>query len=41
MRSMHSSTRIKLGFDPKWVQLAMETITTALYSVLINGEPGG
>ena len=31
---------LKLGFDPKWVQLAMETITTASYSVLINGEPG-
>ena len=30
---------LKLDFDPKWVQLAMETITIALYSVLINGEP--
>ena len=32
---------LKLDFDPKWVQLAMETITTASYSVLINGEPYG
>ena len=30
---------LKPGFDPKWVQLAMETITTASYSVLINREP--
>ena len=32
---------VKLGFDPRWVHLAMETITTASYSVLINGEPKG
>ena len=32
---------LKLGFDPRWVHLAMETITTASYSVLINGEPRG
>ena len=32
---------VKLGFDPTWVQLAMETVTTASYSVLINGEPKG
>ena len=31
----------KLGFDPRWVNLAMETVTTASYSVLINGEPKG
>ena len=31
----------KLGFDQRWVQLAMETITTASYSVFINGEPKG
>ena len=31
----------KLGFDPGWVNLAMETVTTASYSVLINGEPKG
>lgn len=30
---------IKLGFDPRWVHLAMKTISTASYSVLINGEP--
>ena len=32
---------LKLGLHPKWVDLAMETITTASYSVLINGEPRG
>ncbi|KAL0012411.1 hypothetical protein SO802_007519 [Lithocarpus litseifolius] len=32
---------LKLGLDRKWVSLAMETITTASYSVLINGEPRG
>ena len=31
----------KLGFDPRWVNLAIETVTTASYSVLINGEPKG
>ena len=31
----------KLGFDPRWVRLAMETVTTTSYSVLINGEPKG
>ena len=31
----------KLGFDPRWVNLAMETVTTASYSVFINGEPKG
>jgi len=32
---------IKLGFHPRWVHLAMETISTASYSILINGEPRG
>ena len=32
---------LKLGFDPKWVQLAIETITIASYSVLINGKSRG
>ena len=32
---------LKLGFAPKWVHLAMETLTTTSYSVLINGEPRG
>ncbi|XP_065634090.1 secreted RxLR effector protein 78-like [Quercus suber] len=32
---------VKLGFDPNWVQLAMETVTMASYSILINGEPRG
>ena len=31
----------KLGFDPRWVKLAMETVTTAFYSVFINGESKG
>ena len=31
----------KLGFDQRWVQVAMETATTASYSILINGEPRG
>ena len=31
----------KLGFDEKWVQLAMEMVCTASYSILINGEPKG
>ena len=30
---------IKLGLDCRWVNLAMETITTASYSIIINGEP--
>ena len=32
---------LKLGFDDRWVHLAMETMHTATYSVLINGEPKG
>ena len=32
---------IKLGFDARWVKLAMETVCTTSYSVLINGEPKG
>ena len=32
---------IQLGLDEKWVHLAMETVNTALYSILINGEPRG
>ena len=31
----------KLGFDEKWVQLAMEMVSTSSYSILINGEPKG
>ena len=30
---------LELGFAPRWVHLAMETLTTASYSVRINGEP--
>ena len=29
---------LKLGIDVRWVHLAMETMTTTSYSVLINGE---
>ena len=32
---------IKLGFDGRWVNLAMETVCTASYSILINGELKG
>ena len=32
---------LKLGFEGRWVHLAMETIHTTTYSVLINGEPQG
>ena len=32
---------IKLGLDHRWVNMAMETITTASYSVTINREPKG
>ena len=32
---------LKLGFDERWVQLAMATIHIATYSVLINREPKG
>lgn len=32
---------LKLGLDSRWVNMAMETITTASYSVLINREPKG
>ena len=32
---------LRLGFDERWVALAIETIHTASYSVLINGEPQG
>ena len=27
--------------DSRWIHLAMETVTTASYSILINGEPRG
>ena len=32
---------LKLGLDHRWVNLAMETVTTTSYSILINGEPKG
>ena len=30
-----------MGMDSRWIHLAMETVTTASYSILINGEPRG
>lgn len=32
---------IRLDFDEWWVKLAMETVCTAKYSILINREPKG
>ena len=32
---------LKLGLDHRWVNMAMETVTTTSYSVLINEEPKG
>lgn len=32
---------LKIGLPEQWVSLAMETVCTASYSVLINGEPKG
>lgn len=32
---------LKLGFDIQWVRLAMETVCTTSYSMLINGQPRG
>ena len=32
---------VKMGFCDIWVKLMMECITTATYSILINGEPHG
>ena len=34
-------TMLKIGLPVQWVDMAMETVQTATYSVLINGEPGG
>ena len=31
----------KLGLNERWIHLAKEIVTTASYSVLINGEPRG
>ena len=35
------SIMLKLGLDHRWVNMAMETVTTTSYSVLINEEPKG
>ena len=33
------SIMLKLGLDRRWVNMAMEIVTTASYLVLINWEP--
>lgn len=30
----------KMGFDPQWVNLMMECISSVQYRVLFNGQPG-
>ena len=32
---------LRLGLSEQWVDLAMETVCTTSYSILINGEPKG
>ena len=32
---------LKIGLPVQWVDMAMKTVQTATYSVLINGEPRG
>ena len=32
---------LNIGLDPRWVHMAMETVSTASYSILINGKPKG
>ena len=34
-------TMLKIGLPVQWVDMAMETVQTATYSILINGEPRG
>jgi len=31
----------KMGFEEKWISLIMICVTTASFSILINGEPRG
>jgi len=32
---------LKIGFDERWVHLAMQCVSTTSYLVLLNGEPQG
>ena len=32
---------LKVGFDERWVHLAMQCVSTTSYLVLLNGEPQG
>ena len=32
---------LKIGLDPRWVHMTMETVSITSYSVLINGETKG
>ena len=32
---------VRLGFDERWVELTLEIVRKAKYSILINGEPKG
>ena len=32
---------LNIGLDPRWVHMAMEMVSTASYSILINGKPKG
>jgi hypothetical protein len=31
----------KFGFDPHWINLTMECITSASFSIMFNGRPKG
>ncbi|XP_026459578.1 uncharacterized protein LOC113360264 [Papaver somniferum] len=39
--SFLAKTMAKLGFNPKWIRLIMNCISTVSYSVLLNGSPIG
>ena len=35
------ATMLKMGFNARWVALIMSCITSASYSILVNGVPKG